>query len=207
MPERPEIRLDDNDVVAAAQILSWVARPHRPESGVDLLQHWYWRLFQIRGREVPELPFDLRARKRIEAQFKRLEIDCIAGFRAGMWLQWKILDHSECSWFANFSMSTRELSRRRAAAKHPAREEYRNPDNEIRDIWSRRKPIAHLALSAGNAIASWLAKRDLQGFGLSGAMLQPDWVAEAIEKSEDWFRPASRFIEPSQFVRFHRDTF
>jgi hypothetical protein len=204
--ERREIRLDDHDVLAAAQILSWIARPHRPESGMKVLNHWYVELQRDRGKVVPDLPFNLMRRNRIEAQFRRLEADCLIGFRAGTWLNWKILSAAPGPWLGGINVSTRELGRRRASARQ-AKPENETPNNEIRSIWSKRKPVAHLALAAANSIGARYAAHDLRGFGLSWTILNPDWVADALARSEDWFRSASRHMDADQFYRFHRDTF
>ena len=200
------MRLDDDDTVAAAQILSWIARPHRSESAMKVLDHWRRELLRSWGRGDPMPDAYLMRRNRIETQFKRLEVEVLRGIRAGLWLQWKILDQSPIPLFAGIKMPTRELARRRSAARH-SRPENEKPANEIRDIWRKGKPVSHLALATGNALGGWLADRDLRGFGLSGAILQPTWVPDAIEQSEAWFHSASRFIEPAQFRRFHRDTF
>jgi hypothetical protein len=203
MTERRSIRLDDNDLVAGAQILSWIARPHRPESAVKILNHWYWELQRDRGKQIPDLPFALSKRNRIELQFRRLEADCLTGMRAGVWLQWKVLENSQHPWFTDAGTSTRELARRRAETKGTNTD----PANEIRDIWQKRKPVLHLALSAGDALGRWLTERDLYGFGLSGAVLDPSWVPDAIERSEKWCRSASQFFPAENFYHFHRDTF
>lgn len=201
MDERLHLRLDDNDLIAAAQILSWIALPHRPQDGVDLLCNWYWARQKFLGHPLPDLPFALKKPSRLESQLRRLEATCLVGFRAGIWLNWKILSASPSPWFSNIHMSTRKLASRRASTKGT------ESHNEIRDVWSKRKPVAHMALAAANAIGGWLKENDLYEFGLSGAILHPEWVSEAIEMSEEWRRSASRFIDPATFHRFHRDSF
>jgi hypothetical protein len=206
--ERYAIRVDDDDLIAAAQILAWIARPHRPESAVKLLNEWYLRLLIIRGVSSTELPFLPDKKGRLDPKFYRLQTECMTGFRAGTWLNWKILSAAPHKWFASVDISTRELGRRRAQARH-AVPENELPDNEIRDVWSKRKPIAHLALGAGQAIGRSLAAEGLQGFGLSKALLNPGWVNVAIASAEEWAHSASSVGVPEGTVlhRFHRDTF
>jgi hypothetical protein len=140
-------------------------------------------------------------RSRIEAQFRRFESVCLNGLRAGIWFNWKLVTHAPGPWFEQFDRSIRQLASRRASARKT------EVSNEIRDIWSKRKPVAHLALSAANAIGRLHQTNNWAGFGLAGTLLAPTWVSEAINQSEEWFRSGSTVMEPSQFYHFRRDTF
>ena len=202
MDDRQSVRLDPDDTVAAAQILAWVSRPHRPESAVKVLNHWYWLNWRKAGRPLPEA-FDLALEKpgRIEGPFRKLEADCLAAFRAGAWAQSALLKAAPHHWFDSFDTGIRKLGERRANARGTA------AGNEIRDIWSKRKAVAHMCLASANAVGGLHHERGWVGFGLSGTMLNPVWVAEAIEQSEVWARSLRRLPNPTPLVRFHRDSF
>jgi hypothetical protein len=198
LAERRSIHLDQDDVVAAAQILSWIARPNRPESGVKVLNHWYHANQKKLGRPIPPLPFDLMKPNRIETQFIKLQADCLIALEAGQWFNVTILRNCPHPWFESYKQSVTRLSHNRA--------EHRQTDksNELRDVWIKRKPVLHLCLSAGNALGRWLQERDLFGFGLAGAMIEPTWVDEAVEWSEKWARSIPNQIEFENTIRFHR---
>lgn len=142
----------------------------------------------------------LMRRNRIERQFRKLEADCLSAFRAGAWLQSAILKESEHPWFANFKGGVTALASRRVEAGASA------VSNEMRE-WSKRKGVAHLCLASGNALGEWLTERELHGFGLPGAILEPAWVNGAIMQSEKWARTIPGQVDHADTLRFHRDTF
>jgi hypothetical protein len=202
MSDRKEICLDSNDVIAAAQIVSWIARPHRPESGVSILNQWYWINRKKAGGSLPNR-FDLKLEKpgRIGRSFQKLEADCIMALRAGIWAQAAVLKATPHHWFENFTTGIRALGEARAVERGSS------AGNEIRDVWSKRKSVAHLCLAATNALAAHHQKRNWIGFGLRGAMLEPDWVSEAIEHSHEWSRSLAKLPNASPTIHFYRDNF
>lgn len=209
VPERRSILLDQHNVVAAAQILSWVAMPHRPQAGVDLLCNWYWARRKHRGDTVLDLPFDLKKPNRLEQQLETFRHRVLRGFRAGSWFQLRVLSApNQSTWFADFDVSIRSLARRQLP---PSRRggESEAEGNPIRDIWSRRKPIAHMAIAAGDAIAEIHLQREVPGFDLEMTLFDPVWLVAALEAAESRAHGASLVgaFDLSQMHRFYRDTF
>lgn len=167
---------------------------------MKILDHWRRELQRGWNKPDPLAGQPLMKRNRIELQFRRLEADCEAGFRAGLWLQWTILKTAPHPWFDDFKRGVSALASKRY-------DQYGvSPSNQLRD-WSKRKPVAHLCLASGNAIGRSLAGRDLRGFGLSDAILNSTWVAEAILEAENWARTIPGQISLEESIRFHRDTF
>lgn len=179
-PAFKEIWLDENDTVAAAQILAWIARPHRPASAIKVLNHWYWIAHRKRGGILPDMPFSLEKPGRLEPSFLKLEADCLMAFRAGSWAQSAILKNTPAPWFKSFSVGIRAR-----AAVHAGED---SAGNAIRDIWSRRRPVAHMCLAAGNAIGRLHREQGWIGFGLAGTMRDTSWVQEAIQQAPQWSR-------------------
>ena len=204
MSDRREIILDSENVTAAAQILAWIALPHRPQSGVDLLNNWFWARRRHRREPVPDLPFDLKKPNRLGPQLETFRQRTLTAFRAGMWFETKTMSGpNRPAIFSGFDVSTRHLAYKRAGLRDTA------PANEIRDVWSRRKSVAHLAAGAGNAIAQVHAARGVPGFDLEMTLFDPVWVEEAISQSESRARAASLLgaFDLSKLHHFHRDTF
>ncbi|MFN3846417.1 MAG: hypothetical protein ACK4RZ_11455 [Paracoccaceae bacterium] len=199
MPDRREIWLDGNDTIAAAQIISWIARPKQPERAMKVLNHWYWIRHRKLGNSLPDECFNLMMPKRMEGQFLRIQDkDCRDAFRAAAWAQHAILKASP-------PMFGRKLSDRgiRSLAAAGVDDE-EQVGNEISKIWSKRKPVAHMCLAAGNAIGRHHRERGWCGFGLSGSLLQPTWVTEAIEQSEEWARSFRHLPNPANYFHFRR---
>jgi hypothetical protein len=193
---RTDIRLDDEDTIAAAQILAWIARPHRPESAVKALNHWYWTYHRKAGRDLPAMPFALEKPGRLQGPMLRLQAECLTAFRAGVWLQWTIFKDAPGPRLGGARHGVTSLAALRVGMD--------DRGNEIAKVWSKRKPVAHMCLAAGNAIGRHHRERRWRGFGLAGAMLQPSWVGEAIEQSEEWAHTVSRLPSAWPTFRFHR---
>lgn len=204
MADRREIELDANDVVAAAQILSWIAMPHRPQDGVDLLCQWFWARRRHRGEPIPDLPFDLKKPSRLAPQLENFRQRVCSGFRAGQWFELKTLSGpNRPAMFSNFAATTRSLAARRAGVRGTA------AANEIRDVWSRRKPVAHMAIAAANNIAAEHTARNVGGFDLEPTLFNPVWVGDAILEAESRASGAmaTGAFDIARLYRFHRDTF
>lgn len=217
MDDRRLILLDRNDVVCAAQILGWVAYPHRPEHGVNLLNQWFYSRRRSRGEEIPPLPFDLKKKNRIESQLPKLQESVLDGLRSGIWFNRRMmnalnrdeLDGGILNGIVEaLSMSTRSLATNRAERKEHL-DIYGDTGNEIRKIWTKRKPVLHLALAAGNAIAEAYYKEDRRGFDLGRTVFQPDWLDDVFNAAESHAIWADKHcdFELKNFYKFERDSF
>lgn len=207
MVERPSVRLDDWDLVAGAQILSWIARPHRPESGVELLNHWFLARRRHRGDPLPDLPFTLKKPNRIEVQVAKFRIDVIRGFRAATWFEQRTMSGPRRPpILQDFNATVRSLASRQLPSE---RRDIENEGNVIRDIWSMRKPVAHLAAAAMTAIAKLHERHDINGLDIEMTVFDPTWVQEAIVESENRARGAflTGAFQEADLYRFHRDSF
>lgn len=201
-----EIRLDDDDLIAGAQILAWIAMPHRPQPGVRLLEQWYLARRRYRNETVPALPFPLSKQGRITAQLAHLNRRVLEGFRAGIWFDRRCFavlpgDGPILSGLRGMGASTRQL------AKSYADGNGIEQGNAIRAIWSKRKPVLHLASAAAEVLASRYADEDRHGFDLERTVFWPNWVAETIDRAGQKAEFAARFgaFSQSGFYRFHRD--
>lgn len=209
LAERRAIRLDARDMVAGAQILSWIALPHRPAHGVALLNHWYWARRRFRKEGVPALPFTLKKLNRIEGQLQNFNARVSDAFLAGVWLQRRSFSALPgeggpiASMLKAWGASTKSQAQRRAVLRGTAQSQ------EIRDIWSRRKPVLHLAWAAGETLADRYHCEGRQGFDLERTVFWPDWVPATIDRAEQIASQVCRFgaFDPGQFHRFHRDSF
>lgn len=176
--DRPIVRVTDNDLQAAMQILACIARPHNQsklEAGGNLLQAWFWARKRQRGESTPDLDFQhgkAFQRSRIEPKLNTFSKDLWNAFVAGRWLQSKLLSDASNlhPWFEGFS----GLSLRYQAANHWNRKNANrialdNSHTTSRDddagnirasIWRKRRPIVHMALAAANEICRAASNRD-----------------------------------------------
>lgn len=106
----------------------------------------------------------------------------------------------------NFDVKIRSLARRQLPG---SRRDAENEGNVIRDIWSRRKPIAHVAIAAANNIARIHQQREVGGFDLEMTVFDPAWVSETVIEAESRARAAmlTGAFKERQLYRFHRDSF
>lgn len=156
---------------------------------------------------MPTLPFELKKPNRIASQLGKFKMDLLRGFRAGLWFEQRTMaGPNRPVMFSNFQANIRSL------ARYQLPQSQKDPENEgnvIRDIWSRRKPISHLAIAAVTSIALFHEERDLDGLDLEMTVFDPVWVKRAIEESESQARSAllmGAFTE-NQLYRFNRDSF
>lgn len=207
---RRAIRLDDSDLIAGAQILSWIALPHRPEFGVALINQWYWARKKFRGEPVPVLPWPLKKQSRFETQLSIFDRKVLDGLRAGLWLQRKCWAALPEEWpspivqaFRSAGASTRALAAARSHKRGSAQA------NEIRDIWTRHKPISHLAWAVADTLGGIYADEGREGFDLERTVFLPNWVSEALDRAENVAANAekSQVVPISELYRFHRDSF
>lgn len=204
--QRHEVRLDDLDMVAGAQILAWIAMPHRPQPGVRLLNQWFWARRRFRKESVPDLPFELGKPNRLTSQLVQFDRRVLDAFRAGVWFdrrQWAMIPGNGplAAGMRGLGASTRQL-----AKSHAGRNGIEQ-GNAIRAIWSKRKPVLHLASAAVEVLAARYADEERQGFDLERTVFWPNWVADTINRAEQKAEAAARYgtFQLSDFHRFHRD--
>lgn len=170
---RQEIRLSADNRAAALEVIAWIARPHRAEQTVALLQDWLGR------SEKPS---------RINPKMARLEGDLLRAIKAASWLQSAILAKGSERLPV---MDSYKRSFRQMAADGSQYEQHEDSiGNEIRNVWSRRKPVAHLALAVGNEIGRLNNEQGVEGFDWRLVIGSPDWVVPALKQAEQWARSA-----------------
>lgn len=203
---RREIRLHDDDLIAGAQILAWIAMPHRPEQGVHLLEQWYWGRRRFRGEIVPPLPYDLGKRSRLVPQLAQFNRRVLDAFRAGMWFHRRCLATTPGNGIISQGLRGLGASTRTLAKSYADRNGVEQ-GNAIRVIWSKRKPVLHLAYAAGEVLSARYWEEDRGGFDLERTVFWPNWVTDTISRAEqkaNWATRDSTF-QLSAFYRFHRD--
>lgn len=204
---RQEIRLDDADLVAAAQILAWIARPSHPEHGTHLMEQWFYARRRFRREPVPPLPFEVGRRCRITSQLALFNQRLLEGFRAGLWFNRRccstlpVASPFAQQFSAAWGSSTRQM------AKLYADRNGIEQCNAIRAIWSRRKPVLHLAWAAAEVLSERYRDEARRGFNLERTVFWPNWVDETIKRAERKADFAALYcgFPLSGFYRFHRD--
>ncbi len=203
--ERLQICLDADDLVAGVQILAYIARPHRPVSVAKVFDAW------VNQTEKPS-----RLRPKIDVTVRHL----LNGFEAARWLQRAILsgaaNNKEAflldSWqrvpVTGFSGSWPATSLRSNAllrANH-----VQDTGNAFRDIWSKRKPILHLALAAGSEIGRLHHSQLIKGLDINLVVTDLSWVKPALAQAEGWAASAQTLsiLPPAlSWHFFQRDSF
>jgi hypothetical protein len=188
MPERIRERLDGDDTIAAAQILSWIARPDRLTSGLSLL-----------------LP-SAKKPNRVESQRPAFQKDFLRGLEAGRWFNAKALaadpDWESKTLFPPDRSTTRKMAKRSVGGLEVEK------SNAIKRVWSNRKQIAHLASAARTAL---VAKSLVDNLSLDpwAFVADPDWVQDVIDEAERRLALACEVgaFEASGFRQFHRGNF
>lgn len=204
--ERHRIPLDRNDIIAAAQVLSYIARPERPESGVKLLNEWWLARCRTGGDDISAAPFAVDKPNRLQVRLDTFGKDLRNGFQAGVWLQWKILGEAAHMhhWFAGFTgVSLGKLAAKKLGDGATSRDA--EIPNVRRNIWIKRRPVAHIALAAANEIRAHHARPGTK-VRLDEILFSPRWLSGAIVQAEEWAQTAqSRGIvcigEPYLFER------
>lgn len=178
---RRKIYLDAGDLAAGAEILAYIARPHRPESVIKVIDGW------LNQTEKPS-----RLRPKIDTLVK----DLLNGFEAARWLHRAILsgaantkkivlfESGEKLKVSEFPGSW-PVSSLRSSALKKAYEDYA-AGNTFRDIWSRRKPILHLALAAGNEIGKLNKSKAVSGLDMNLVVTDWSWVKPTLVQAEGW---------------------
>jgi hypothetical protein len=178
---RRKIYLDAGELAAGAEILGYIARPHRPESVIKVIDGW------LNQTEKPS-----RLRPKIDTLVK----DLLNGFEAARWLQRAILSGAANTKkivlletgqklnVSGFPGSWPVTSLRSSALKKTY--DVEGTGNTIRDIWSRRKPILHLALAAGNEIGKLNKSKAVSGLDINLAVTDWSWVKPTLVQAEGW---------------------
>ncbi|WP_271439759.1 hypothetical protein [Pontixanthobacter luteolus] len=178
---RPIVRVTENDLLAAMQILACIARPHNQgklEAGGKLLQAWFFARKRFRGEPTPGLDFlhpKSFQRSRIEPKLKTFSEDLWKAFEAARWLQAIILSSArdQHCWFQGFSHVTLRSLAANKWNTAPNRQagfqsgeltetipEEDDAGNIRKSIWWKRRPIVHMALAAANEIAQAAIDRE-----------------------------------------------
>jgi hypothetical protein len=203
--ERRQICLDADDLSAGVQILAYIARPHRPDSVAKIFDAW------VNQTEKPS-----RLRPKIATTVK----DLLNGFEAARWLQRAILsggaNNKEVflldSWqrvpVTGFPGSWPATSLRSNASSRAA--EVEGIGNAFRDIWSKRKPILHLALAAGSEIGRLHHSQLIKGLDINLVVTDLSWVKPALAQAEGWAASAQTLSILPPALSWHflqRDSF
>ncbi len=197
MADRQSVRLDDADLIAAAQIIGWLAFPARPEHGVKTIQQWAVRRQLARGEFDGKLPFSMDKPNRLQQRIDTLNHQLRRRLRAGHWLAQRMGKESN-----------RPLSPGRGLRALARREsELHEIPNLVRDYWTGSVPVIHLAKASLFAIIAAYQREERGGWHLERTIFWPDWVPEAIEQSEGDARWAVKLELAAQekLIRFHRD--
>lgn len=216
---RAQVRLDDHDLIAGAQILGWLAFPDRPQQGVRTIQQWLIRRQQARGEDIGSIQFALDKPNRLQQRINTLNKMLRRRLRAGDWLARRITKasapHFRPGWGGQFAESwglgLNALARRenQLLQFHFAEQSEidRDTPNLIRDYWTASLPVIHLAKASLFAIADAYHREGREGWHLERTVFDPDWVAAAIEGSEttSYYADKMGLVDRGQMIRFHRD--
>lgn len=211
MAERREVRLDDQDLIAGAQILGWLAFPDRPQQGVRTIQQWLIRRQQAREEFIGELPFRLDKPNRLQLRINTMNKQLRRRLRAGDWLAKRMGKAAGTPLSMAMGMGLNALARRENQLLQfqfaEQSEIDRDQPNLIRDYWTASLPVIHLAKASLFSILEAYRKEGRDGWHLERTVFWPDWVPGAIAWSENTagFAAQLGLVEPSQMIRFHRD--
>lgn len=197
MASRQSVQLDDADIIAAAQILGWLAFPARPEHGVKTIQQWAIRRQQARGEFKGEPPFLMDKPNRLQQRIDTLNHQLRRRLRAGDWLAQRMGKQANLRIIPGRGL--RALARRESTLHEVP--------NLVRDYWTNSIPVIHLAKSSLFAIIAAYQREGRDGWHLERTIFWPDWVPEAIEQSEGAARWTVKLelAEQEKLIRFHRD--
>lgn len=197
MASRQSVQLDDADLIAAAQILGWLAFPARPEHGVKTIQQWAIRRQQARGEFQGEPPFPMDKPNRLQQRIDTLNHQLRRRLRAGDWLAQRMGKKANLRIIPGRGL--RALARRES--------NLHEVPNLVRDYWTNSVPVIHLAKASLFAIIAAYQREGRAGWHLERTIFWPDWVPEAIEQSEQTARwtVKLKLAEPERLIRFHRE--
>lgn len=207
--DRPIVRVTDEDLIAAMQILACIARPQQPARAGELMQQWFWARKRHRREGLPpELAIPVPDKDRISSKLPALAKDIKAAIEAGDWLKMK--------WAAEetfFGFSLRQQGARRWNASHKADilqgkiAATASRENEAASakqrIWNKRRPVVHMALAVREEL------RELHPEGLpdlEAVVFNPVWVSGALRRAEGYAEAAIRhkILKPGEPWRFIR---
>ena len=207
--DRPIVRVTDNDLTAAMQILACIARPNRPASAGELMQQWFWARKRYRREGLPDdLEVPIPDKDRIEAKLPALTKDIGNGLEAGRWFKTKWMAESDGIITKAFGRSIREQGAQRWNVEHQADIKRGQGHATSRDdqtatakqrIWIKRRPVAHMALAVGNEMGGGIAD-------LEELLFDPSWVKASLERAEAYAKVAIQLeiLKPGEPWRFIR---
>jgi hypothetical protein len=199
---RREVILAHDDTAAAAQILAWIARPHRQADAEIVLKQFVMKYAQMAGWTPDGVV--LERPSRLEPRLLTLQGDVQKAIETARWFQAIALRGDKSAAFTKF----RPISKRELAADYSG---YRQDEDaigpKIQRLWKTREPVVHLCLAACNAIGRMQLERAQKGLDLRLPMFHAgEWVGEAIAQAEGWARTASAFgiVGENSLIHFSR---
>lgn len=175
MVERREVRLDDADVIAGAQILGWIAFPNRHEHGFRTLQQWAMRRQFARG-EIEGIPAWFDKPNRLQLRINTLEKQLVQGLRAGDWLAKRICKEADTPLSGAFGRgrNAQALRENKLIQIRDDTDHESDLGDIDRDFWRKRAPILHLASAAVFAILDAHTVEGREHFDLGRTVFSPD---------------------------------
>lgn len=200
---RQQITLASDDTAAAAQILAWIARPHRQEDSERILRQFVMKYAQMAGWTPPD-GLALDKPSRLEPRLLKLQGDIQKAFEAARWFQAMVLRGDGTDPFSNFD----KISKRKLAASYSRyRQDEQAIGPTIQRLWKKREAVAHMCIAAGNSIGRLHVERGQKGLDLRLPMCHAsEWVSDAIAQAEGWARTANSWgiIDEDYLIHFDR---
>lgn len=212
-PDRSVVRVTDNDLVAAMQILACIARPHRPASAGELMQQWLWARKRYRKEGLPaDLEIAVPDKNVIESKLVALAKDISAGLEAGEWLQMKWAACSDGVLVRAMGASIRQQAARKWNEEHRAGIKQGQGHVTSRDdqtaiakqrIWTKRRPVAHMSLAVRDIAAEVFKETPRE---LEALLFNPTWINDALARAETYAEVAvsHRILRPGESWHFLR---
>lgn len=190
--DRPIVRVTDNDIIAAMQILACISRPKNPARAGELLQQWFWARKRFRREGLPsDLEISIPDKGRIAAKLPALVKDIEAAMKAGEMFKSKWMIESDGVIVKAFGQSLRRQGAQMWNEKHKAqiakgtKGRTSSRDDEAASakqrIWHKRRPIAHMALAVRNYVNPILSEQTVE---LEELVFNPVWVEDVLVRAE-----------------------
>lgn len=200
---RRQITLASDDTAAAAQILAWIARPHRQEDAEGILRQFVMKHWQMAEGTPPD-GFALDKPSRLQPRLLTLQDDIQKAFKAARWFQAMVLRGDGSSAFSGFD----KISKRKLAADYSGYHQRENAIGPtIKRLWKAREAVAHMCIAAGNSIGRLHVECGQKGLDLRLPMFHAgEWVSDAVAQAEGWARTADHFgiIDENDLIYFGR---
>jgi hypothetical protein len=208
--DRPIVRVTHDDCTAALQIIACIARPKRPASAGELMQQWFWARKRYRREGLPEcLEIKIPDKNKITAKLPALRKDILNAWESGRWLLRRCAADCGGEVADRYGASFRQLgakhwndTHRRGITKGDLSEASSSRDESAvakQIIWTKRRPVAHMALAVLSTMRQELDTLEELTFDTS-------WVSEALDVAEVWADNAISLgiLKPEEPWRFLR---